>query len=83
MERAVADGGEEHAPIEIRFAREKLAGARLAVEERNHARAARLAEQSMVNSELALAKIAAARARAETREQEISNELLREDLGDG
>ncbi|MEM9302912.1 MAG: DUF4398 domain-containing protein [Pseudomonadota bacterium] len=80
---AEAADAEEHAPIELRFAREKLAGARLAVEERDYARAARLLEQSLVNSELAMAKTAAAKAREAVRRQDAANAELRSDLTSG
>ena len=52
-------GAVEHAPLELRFAREKLAGARLALEERNNARVQRLLDEVEINSELAIAKAAA------------------------
>lgn len=81
LERALAAGGQEYAPIEIRFVQEKISGARLAASNRDGARAARLADQAMVNAELAIAKSAAARARAASRDQERSNDELREELG--
>ena len=81
LERALAAGGQEYAPIEIRFVQEKISGARLAASNRDGARAARLADQAMVNAELAIAKAAAARARAASRDQERSNNDLREELG--
>jgi len=74
-------GAVENAPIELRLARERLAGARLAVEQRDTEQAIRLAAQAEVNAELALAKAAAARAREEAREQEAANRALAEDLG--
>ena len=77
---AEAAGAVEHAPLEIRFAREKLAGARLAVADRNFDRARRLARQSLVNSELSVAKSAAARARETTRAQRESNADLTREL---
>ena len=81
LERAMAAGGQEYAPIEIRFVQEKISGARLAASDRDGARAARLADQAMVNAELAIAKAAAARARAAARDQQRSNDELREELG--
>lgn len=83
IQRAESSGAVEHAPIELRLARERLAGARLAIEERDNARAARLAEQAQVNSELAEAKTAAARAREAARAQEQDNRELQDDLGTG
>ena len=85
IRRAESMGAVEHAPLELRFAREKLAGARLALEERDNARALRLLEEVQINSELAIAKAAAADAREASRKQEASNRLLKSelDMGDG
>ena len=83
IRRAETMGGVEHAPLELRFAREKLAGARLAVEERNNARALRLLAEVQINSELAIAKAAAAVAREASRKQEESNRILKDELGMG
>ena len=85
IRRAESMGAVEHAPLELRFAREKLAGASLALEERDNARAQRLLEEVQINSELAIAKAAAADAREASRKQEASNRLLKSelDMGDG
>ena len=83
IERAEKKGAVEYAPLELRFAREKLAGARLAVEERNNARVLRLLDEVLVNSELAIAKTGAAVAREASRKQEESNRLLKQELGMG
>lgn len=81
INRAESMGAIEHAPLELRFAREKLAGARLALEERNNARALRLLDEVQINSELAIAKAAAAVAREASRKQEASNHMLKDELG--
>ncbi len=81
--QAEAAGAVEHAPLEIRFAREKLAGARLAVADRDYQRARRLALQSSINSELAVVKSAAAKAREATRAQRRSNAELERELDAG
>jgi hypothetical protein len=80
ISRAESLGAVEHAPLELRFAREKLAGARLAIEERNNARAVRLLAEVEINCELAIAKAAAATAREAARKQEESNQQLRDEL---
>lgn len=80
---AEAAGAVEHAPLEIRFAREKLAGARLAVADRDYDRARRLVRQSMINSELATVKSAAAKAREATRAARRANEELERELETG
>jgi hypothetical protein len=81
--RAEASGAVEHAPIELRLARERLAGARLSVEQREYARAIRLAQQTIVNCDLAVAKTAAAKARDASRQQEEANRKLSADLDTG
>lgn len=83
IKRAESMGAIEHAPLELRFARERLAGARLALEERNNARALRLLDEVQINSELAIAKAAAAVARVASRKQEASNRQLKNELGLG
>lgn len=83
IKRAESMGAIEHAPLELRFARERLAGARLAMEERNNARALRLLEEVQINSDLAIAKAAAAVAREASRKQEASNQQLKNELGLG
>ncbi len=80
---AEAAGAVEHAPLEIRFAREKLVGARLAAADRDYDRAHRLVRQSLINSELATVKSAAAKAREATRAARRANDELRRDLEAG
>jgi hypothetical protein len=73
-----------HAPIEVRFAEERLAAARQAAEDKDGARAAMMAEQAVVNAELAMAKARAARIRAEVQSRSEQNALLRRELlGEG
>lgn len=80
---AEAAGAVEHSPLEIRFAREKLTGARLAVADRDYDRAHRLVRQSLINSELATVKSAAAKAREATRAARRANDELKRDLEGG
>lgn len=53
---ARADGAPTYAPLELRFAEERLDQARAAMAERDYKAAADLAEESAVNSELAAIK---------------------------
>lgn len=73
-----------HAPMEMRFAEERLAAAREAASNKDGARAGSMAEQALVNAELAMAKSRAARVRAEVQARSEQNALLRRELlGEG
>jgi len=80
IDAAVAAGAEEHSPVELRFAREKLAEARKGMEVRQYDKSIVLIEQSEINSELAIEKTRAALMRAKVAELMRENEILREDL---
>lgn len=80
IEAAVRAGAEEHAPVELRFAREKLTEAQKGLEYRQYDKAIVLIEQSEINSELAIEKARAARVRAQVAEAARENEILREDF---
>lgn len=79
-------GGDEFAPTEMRFAREKLASAKTSIEKQKFEVTIYLIEESEINSELAIEKSRAAKARREVNELRKSNELLearlRETFGD-
>lgn len=79
-------GGDEFAPVEMRFAREKLASAHKGMEKQKYEIALYLVEQSEINSELAIEKSRAARSRRQVNEQRKSNDelesRLRETFGD-
>jgi hypothetical protein len=79
MATAERIGAEEHAPVELRFAREKLAEARKGMDLKQFDKAIYLIEQSEINSELAIEKTRTAQARAEVAELTRENEILRED----
>jgi predicted S18 family serine protease len=86
--RAVADAREaradDHAPVELGFAEEKLAGARAAMEARDYATAASLASQAELNAQLAAARSRAATGRAAVQAQSEENARLRRELlGEG
>ena len=82
IEAAVAAGAEEHSPVELRFAREKLAEARKGMEERYNQpeKSIYLIEQSEINSELAIEKSKAAEARAKVTDLARQNAVLLEDF---
>lgn len=73
---ATEAGGDEFAPTEMRFAREKLASAKMSIEKQKYEVTIYLIEESEINSELAIEKSRAAKARREASELRKSNELL-------
>jgi hypothetical protein len=83
LARATAAGAAASAPVELRFARDKLAGAREANDGRDYRTAGILARQATVDAELAAAKSRAARAREAVRAKSEENEQLRVRLLDG
>jgi hypothetical protein len=80
IQEAVDAGAEEHAPVELRFAREKLAEANKGMEYRSYEKAIVLVEQSEINSELAIEKSRTAEIRAQVAEKARENEILQEDF---
>lgn len=80
IEAAVRAGAEEHAPVELRFAREKLAEARKGEEYKQWDKAIVLIEESEINSELAIEKTRTANLRNKVAELARQNEMLREDF---
>ena len=80
IEAAKRAGAEEHSPVELRFAREKLAEARKGMEVKQYDKSIYLIEQSEINSELAIEKSRTAVVRAKVSEQARENEILREDF---
>ena len=80
IEAAIRAGAEEHSPVELRFAREKLAEARKGMEVKQYDKSIYLIEQSEINSELAIEKSRTAVVRAKVSERARENEILREDF---
>lgn len=80
MDAAVRAGAEEHSPVELRFAGEKLAEAQKGMELKQYDKAIYLIEQSEINSELAIEKSRAAQTRNKVTELTRENEILREDF---
>lgn len=79
---AKAAGGDEFAPVEMRFAREKLDVARKGMEKQKYEVANYLVEQSEINSELAIAKSKAAKSRRQVNELRNNNDELAARLSD-
>ena len=73
-------GAEEHSPVELRFAREKLAEARYGMEVRDYGAATLLIEQSEINAELALARTQAALQRQKVNDLQSSNAVMLEQM---
>jgi hypothetical protein len=82
--RARAAGAPDSAPVELRFAEDKLGRAREANDDRDYRAAGALAAQAVVDAELAAAKARAARARGAVRAKVDENARLRAQLlGEG
>ena len=83
-EQAIAQaeqaGAEEHSPVELRFAREKLSQARYGMEVRDFDAATLLIEQSEINAELALARTRAALQRQKVNDLQSANAILLEQM---
>lgn len=73
-------GAEELAPVELRFAREKLESAHRGMDSKQYDVALWLVEESEINSELAIEQSRAALARRKANELRRENEILREEL---
>jgi len=73
-------GGDEFAPVEMRFAREKLASAHQGMEKQKYVVALYLVDQSEINSELAIEKSRAAKSRRRVNELRKSNDELENKL---
>jgi len=80
IEAAVRAGAEEHSPVELRFAREKLAEANKGMEYKQYDKSIVLIEESEINSELAIEKSRTAEIRNKVAELSRQNEVLREDF---
>ncbi len=82
--RARSADAARHAPVELRFAEDKLSRARSAADARDYKLATTLAQQAAVDAEFAIAKTQEVRAREAARAQREENARLRHDLlGEG
>ena len=77
IEQAQQAGAQEHAPLELYQAREKLAAAKAAVEQDKNERAARIAELALADAQLAEARARTETARRTEAEVRASLETLR------
>lgn len=77
VRRAADAGAAQYAPLELRIAREKLDGAKRAIDSKKYDQARRLAEQSQVDARLAETKAESARARQTVEETRKNIETLR------
>lgn len=82
IQQAEEAGAEEYSPLELRFARERLAHAEAYVEERETDHARRLADQAEVEAQLALARTRAALARAELARKQRDLEQIEADISE-
>ena len=80
IERAEAAGGDELAPVEMRFAREKLASAKLGMENQKYEAAVYLLEEAEINAELAIEKSRTSKSRRAVNEQRKVNQELEDRL---
>jgi len=80
IQAAVRAGAEEHSPVELRFAREKLAEAQKGMEYKQYDKSIVLIEESEINSELAIEKTRTAEIRNKVTDLSRQNEILREDF---
>ncbi|MDT8320889.1 MAG: DUF4398 domain-containing protein [Xanthomonadales bacterium] len=76
---AVDVGAEQHSPVELRFAREKLAEAQKGMELKQYEKAIYLIEESEINAELAIEKSRAADVRSKVTDLARANEIMREE----
>jgi len=82
LRQAEEAGAAEYAPLELRFARERLAAARQHMEGGRAAEARRVADEAEIEGQLALARTRAAQTRAELAQRQRALERLRADLVD-
>ncbi len=80
--QAEAAEAREYAPLELRFANERLRSAEIALENEREDDARRLAEQAELEAQLAFARTRAALARAELQQKQRELEQIRSDLGE-
>ena len=77
---AVEAGAEQYAPVELRFAREKLEEAHKGVEFKQYDKTWYLIEQAEINAELALEKSRSAAIREKVTDLSRQNDILKEEF---
>jgi hypothetical protein len=80
IDQAREAGASEYAPLELRFAQERLNAARFEIERSNAGAARRLADEAEIEAQLALARTHAALTRADLAQRQRELESLRADL---
>ena len=80
IEAAVKAGAEQHSPVELRFAREKLQEAYKGIEFKQYDKTLYLIEQAEINAELAIEKTRSATIRSQVTELSKENESLRQEF---
>ena len=78
--KAEAAGANDYAPMELGFARDRVAQAQAAFGKRDNKGTERLSQQALADAELAQAKARAAKARASAESQAAENQRLRREL---
>ena len=79
VDRAIEAKAGEYAPLELRLAQEKLAGARRAMNEEEYEEAQRLADAAQVDAQLAEAKAKSETAREEAQAIQLTIDSLRQE----
>ncbi len=80
IDQAESAGANEYSPLELRFARERLKAAEIALTENQGDLARRLADESEIEAQLALARTQAALTRANLADQQRALDELKNDL---
>jgi len=82
ISQAESIGAQEYSPLELRFARQRLDAAILALEADDIGQARRLADGAEIEAQLALARTQAALARSELADKQRALDELKTDLVD-
>ena len=80
VEQAKLVGAEEHAPLEIRAARQKLDRARQLMSDKEHAQAKMAIEQAMLDAELAQVKSLSSKSQKAVNELQETIKTLKEEI---
>ncbi len=81
LDQAVAAGASEHAPTDLRSARDHLDRARLALQADDRTLALSLAQEAQVDAQLAEARAHAAKAVLASKSVKDGNRILKEEMG--
>ena len=78
--KAEAAGAQDYAPMELGFARDRVAQAQAAFNKRDNKATERLSQEALADADLAQAKVRAAKARAAAEALAAENQKLERDL---